>query len=39
MYKEVVKRYIEEMIYNLSDIFYFIFNLKVVKIDEILNFR
>lgn len=39
MHKEVVKRHIEEMIYNLPDIPYTIFNPKVVKIDEIPNFR
>lgn len=39
MHKEVVKRHIEEMIYNLPDIPYSIFNPKVVKIDEIPNFR
>lgn len=37
-YKKVVKRYIEEMVYNLFDIFYFIFNLNVVKMDDIINF-
>uniref|UniRef100_K1PIT9 Lupus brain antigen 1-like protein n=1 Tax=Magallana gigas TaxID=29159 RepID=K1PIT9_MAGGI len=39
MHKEVVKRHIEEMIFNLPDIPYSIFNPKVVKIDEIPNFR
>lgn len=39
MHKEVVKRHIEDMIYNLPDILYSIFNPKVVKMDEIPNFR
>lgn len=37
--KEVIKRHIEEMIYNLPDIPYSFFNPKVVGMDEIPNFR
>ena len=37
--KEVVKRHIEEMIFEMPDIPYSIFNPKVVKVDEIPSFR
>lgn len=37
--KEVIKRHIEEMIYNLPDIPYSLFNPEVVVKDEIPNFR
>lgn len=34
-----MKRHIEEMVYNLPDIPYSIFNPNVVKMDDITNFR
>lgn len=37
--KKVIKRHIEELIYNLPDIPYTFFNPKVVVKDEIPNFR
>ena len=37
--KEVVKRHIEEMIFEMPDIPYSIFNPNVVKVDEIPSFR
>lgn len=37
--KKVIKRHIEELIYNLPDIPYSYFNPKVVVKDEIPNFR
>lgn len=37
--KQAEKRHIEELIYNLPDIPYCIFNPKVVKMDDIPNFR
>lgn len=38
-HKKAVKRHIEEMVYNLPDIPYSIFNPNVVKMDDITNFR
>ncbi|XP_062597185.1 TPR and ankyrin repeat-containing protein 1-like [Saccostrea cucullata] len=39
VHKEAIKRHIEDMIYNLPDIPYSIFNPKVIKFDEIPSFR
>ncbi|XP_061181485.1 TPR and ankyrin repeat-containing protein 1-like [Saccostrea echinata] len=39
VHKEAIKRHIENMIYNLPDIPYSIFNPKVIKFDEIPSFK